>query len=219
MISKIGVKSSSIVNAVAKLFVLAGIHPMAVSLIAIPFALVSGFFTFHSSFLPAFFFGLLAVLMDLLDGPVARQSGKCSLFGNYIEGTIDKSVDFILIGSFVFLFPFATVLALGCSFLVSFAKPRVALVIITDNRNWPGIGERGDKMVLLLSGMFLASFYPMLFGFETMKFALLLVAIVSIAGLFQRLSYGQKLIKEAKQCGTVLPYLNGGKNCPIKQGK
>jgi len=207
LISKVREKSVGISRLLAKPFVVLHIHPTAVSLLAIPLALISAWFVFQLNFLPAFLFAFLAILIDLFDGEVARLSGKVSLFGNYIEGMIDKTVDFILIGSFVFLFPLETALALGCSFLASFAKPRLALVIITDNRDWSGIGERGDKMAVLLAGLFAASFMPILFGLETMELALYLIALIALLGVVQRIFYARKLIKDAEEKGTMLPYL------------
>ena len=207
MISRVRKKSVGISRLLAKPFVALHIHPTAVSLLAIPLALISAWFVFQLDFLPAFLFAFLALLIDLFDGEVARLSNKVSLFGNYIEGMIDKTVDFILIGSFVFLFPFETVLALGCSFLASFAKPRLALVIITDNRDWSSLGERGDKMAVLLVGLFVASFIPIFFGIETMRLTLCLVAFIALLGVFQRIFYARKLIKDAEEKGTMLPYL------------
>ncbi|MCX6799392.1 MAG: CDP-alcohol phosphatidyltransferase family protein [Candidatus Diapherotrites archaeon] len=207
MISKLRGKSHSAANVLAAPFIALGAPPLAVSLFAIPLAVIFAFFVAQRDFLLAFPFGLLAVLIDFVDGAVARRSNKSPVFGSYIDGVIDKVVDFILVGAFVFLFPFATVLALGCSFLASFAKPRVALVIITDNRDWPGIGERGDKLALLLAAVLVSAFLPTLFGAKTMEIGLLLVALISLVGFLQRIFYAKKLVAEAERKGTVLPYL------------
>ena len=207
MISKLRKQSERIAFVLASPFVACRVPPLLVSLLALPFAFLFVFFVWNSNLIAAFFFGLAAVLVVLVDGETARRLNKASLFGNYVEGTIDKAVDFIIIGAFVPLFPIATVLALGSSFLVSFAKPRVALVIVTDNRHWPGIGERGDKLALLLAGTLLAAFISNAFGFPVLEIALLLVAAIALIGMFQRVLYGKKLIEEAKRAGGVLPYL------------
>ena len=207
MISRLRKQSDKIAPILAWLFVALKIHPTIVSFLAIPFAFVFMFLVWQYNFVPAFFVGIIAFLIDLVDGNVARKLGKASPFGNYIDAVIDKTVDFIVIASFVFLFPLATVLVLGTSFLVSYAKPRVGLVIMTDNRHWPGIGERGDKMALLLLGLLVSAFVPKIFGFWTMELTLYIVSAISIIGLFQRILYGKKLIEEAKKKGTILPYL------------
>lgn len=209
LISRIRKRSERIVSLLSIPFVAAGFAPLIVSLLALLFAFAFALFVLQSNFLPAFLFGFLAVLLDLVDGAVARQQGNASLFGNYLDAVIDKAIDFVLIGSFVFSFPFATVLALGCSFLASFAKPRVALVIITDNRDWPGVGERADKMAVLLAGVLVSAFKPTVFGFNVIEATLFAVALVSLIGVFQRISFAKKLIAEAKRKGNVLPYLKG----------
>lgn len=207
LISRIRKRSIKIASLLAAPFVFCRIPALVVSLLALPFAFVFAFFVLQGVFLFAFPFGLLAVLMDAVDGAVARKNGSASFFGNYIEGVIDKAVDFILIGAFVFLFPAETVAALGCSFLASYAKPRVALVIVTDNRDWPGIGERGDKMAVLLAGVLIAAFSPTPFSFSVIQLALSIVASISFIGLVQRIFFAKKLIKEAERKGGVLPYL------------
>jgi phosphatidylglycerophosphate synthase len=184
-----------------------GIGPMAVSLLAIPLALAFAFFVWRHDLILALPFGLLAVLMDFIDGALARETGKGSPLGNYMDAMTDKISEFILVGGFVFWFPLETVAALGCSFLASFAKPRAALVIITDNRDWPGIGERGDRMAVLFAGMLASLAVPLVSGMETMGLALWVLALVSAIGLFQRMAYARKLIREAERKGSLLPYL------------
>ena len=207
MISGIRTRTRKFSSILARPFVLAGVNPIAVSLLALPLALIYTFFVFQHDFLSAFFFALLAVLIDSFDGTVAREQSKATPFGNYIDAVIDKIVDFVLIGSFVVWFPVATILAVGFSFLTSFAKPRIGLVIITDNRDWPGIGERGDKLTVLLVGMLAAHFFPVIQGFATMNVVLSLVAAVSLVGFLQRVAYAKKLVAEAEKTGKLLPYI------------
>lgn len=191
----------------AKPFVALGIHPNIVSSLAVPLALAYAFFVLQQRFLLAFLFALLSMSMDIIDGTVADMLKKRTLFGNYFETMVDKVVDFIFLGVFVFWFPLATMLAVGFSFLSSYAKPRVALVIITDNRDWPAIGEHGDKIFILLAGLLISAFLPNVFGQPTMELTLYLIALISAIGAVQRITYGKKLIAEAERKGTVLPYL------------
>ena len=207
MISKLRGKSRKISLFLAKPFAMLGISPNAVSLFAIPLALFYAFFVLQNDFVAALVFAALAVAMDFIDGSVAELQKKRSLFGNYFETMIDKSVDFILLGAFVFSFPLATALAMGLSFLSSYAKPRAALVIISDNHDWPAIGEHADKLLILLAGLLVSIFSQKLLGFATMEIALYLIAIVSAIGTIQRALYAKKLIAEAEKKGTVLPYL------------
>jgi len=211
MISGLRGKSKGLCRALAKPFAFLGIPPNLVSLLALPLALASAFFVLRQEFLFATAFAALAVCMDLIDGSVAELLKKRTAFGNFFETMVDKAVDFILIGCFVFIYPLAAVLALGLSFLSSYAKPRAALVIVSDNRDWPAIGEHGDKLLILLAGLAISAFFPGIFGIATMEAALYAIALISGIGTIQRIAYAKKLIEEAERKGTLLPYLRQGK--------
>ncbi len=207
MLAKFRDKSKGLAYALAKPFAILHIHPNIVSFLGVPLALIAGYFIYNSSFLLASVFALLAVSMDFIDGAVAELTHKKSYFGNYLETMMDKYVEMILIGSFVFHFPVESVFALGFSLMESYAKPRAALVIITDNRDWPAIGEHADKLSLIIIGLFIAHFLPKIFGLETLRIVLILLIIMTVIGGTQRILYAKKLIEEAERKGKILPYL------------
>jgi len=192
----------------ARVFVWLGVHPNLVTVFAVLFSLVSVFFILNQQWFFVFVFIVLALAVDAVDGSVARLSGKASLFGNYFDAMMDRFVEAVYLIGFSFVFPLASVLALAGSMIVSYAKPRVGLVIISDNHHWPALGERADRTVLLLFALFLALLFPSgLFGFSFVELGLYLVALISWIGSFQRIVYAKKLIDEAEKQGNVLPYL------------
>ena len=197
MLAKFRDKSKGLAYALAKPFAILHIHPNIVSFLGVPLALIAGYFIYNSSFLLASVFALLAVSMDFIDGAVAELTHKKSYFGNYLETMMDKYVEMILLASFAFHFPVESVFALAFSFMESYAKPRVALVIITDNRDWPAIGEHADKFVLIISFLFIAAFFPVVLGIETLRLMLWLMIIMTLIGGAQRMLYAKKLIEEA----------------------
>ena len=136
MISGLRGKIVPLQNFLAWPFIKLKISPNAISIMGLLLAIIGGYFVFLQEWLPALIFFILAPTMDLIDGKVARTLKKVSNWGNYFETMIDKMVDFIMLGSFVFVpgLEIASVIALGSSMLSSYAKPRVALIIITDNR-------------------------------------------------------------------------------------
>ena len=197
----------------AKPFVFLNIYPNIVSSLAIPLALISANFILQHNFPYAILFAILASLMDLIDGAVARQLKKVSNFGNYYETMVDKVVEIILYSSFALFYPIATAFAIGFSMLASYAKPRAALVIITDNRDWPAIGEHAERLLLFMAGLLLSAFNLKLqfLGMEIMELSLWAIAAVSLVGAIQRIFYAKKLIAEAEKKGKLLPYLKKGK--------
>ncbi|MFA6064364.1 MAG: CDP-alcohol phosphatidyltransferase family protein [archaeon] len=185
-------------------FIKLKISPNLISIMGLVLALIGAYFVSQQNWLFAFVFFLLAPTMDLIDGTVARALNMRSNWGNYFETMIDKFVDFAMLGSFVFVpgLAIASVLALGFSAISSYAKPRVALIVITDNRDWPAIGEHADKLVLVLLALLLA-----VFGFFYIDLFLYLIALISLIGSLQRMVYAKNLIKEAEKKGQLLPYI------------
>jgi archaetidylinositol phosphate synthase len=202
MISKARGRIGLIQKILAKPFVMINANPNLISILGLILALIGAYFVSQQNWPLVLLFFVLAPLMDLIDGTVARQLKKTSNFGNYFETMIDKFVDFVMIGSFVLFYPEATVLALGFSLISSYAKPRVALIVITDNHDWPAIGEHADKLIILLTSIVLA-----VFGYNYIQEALLLIAAIAAIGTVQRVLYAQKLIKKAEKTGNLLPYL------------
>lgn len=202
MISKVRGSIGPLQRALAKPFIALRISPNWISVFGLALALIGAAFVYYQQWLLALIFFILSPTMDLIDGAVARALNKRSNWGNYFETMIDKFVDFAMLGSFVFFYPLAAVLALGFSSISSYAKPRVALIIITDNRDWPAIGEHADKLLLVLIALLLAAV-----GFNYIELFLYLIAAISVVGSVQRMIYAKKLIKEAEKKGALLPYI------------
>lgn len=207
MLGTLRPRTKAFTEAVAKPFAAIGFPPALFTLLGPGLAVAAVFFIIQEKFVLGFIFSLLAVSIDFFDGAVARLQKKDSLFGNYFETMIDKLVEIILFLGAAFLFPLAAIFALAFSLLNSYAKPRVALVIITDNRDWPSIGEHAERMLLLLAGIFFSIFSITISNFKILEIALWLIAIIAFIGSIQRMRFAKKLIKEAEQKGNVLPYL------------
>lgn len=178
-------------KAVAKPFVKAGISPNAITLTAVPLSTLAAFAIAKSFFWPAFFLSLISVLLDFLDGAVARASGQVSDYGNHLEAVIDRYVEAALLAGLAAHYPVLATVALGFSVLVSYIKARVGLVIKSDNSDWPGVGDRTDRVLLiLLCILFLAYQHPVYA--HTSLWCLTGIAAV---GSIQRLNHSRLLIE------------------------
>ena len=204
MISKIRGKIGPLQNILAYPFIKLKIDPNLISVLGLVLAIIGAYFVVQQNWLLALIFFILAPTMDLIDGTTARALNKRSNWGNYFETMIDKLVDFAMLGSFAFIpmYSVPAVLALGFSAISSYAKPRVGLIIITDNRDWPAIGEHADKLTVLLIGLLMA-----VLGFNYLEYFLYFIALISVIGSVQRIIYAKNLIKEAEKKGTLLPYI------------
>ncbi len=195
----------------ARPFIALRVHPSLLSLLGVPFALATAGALATEQWALALLLLPLSGVWDAIDGTVARALNLQSLWGNYFETMIDKLVEIIVFVGLAFVAPVAAIAALGLGLLSSYAKPRVALVIITDNRDWPAIGEHADKMVLLWLGVLVSVFVPFVNGWRVIEITLGLIALISLIGTIQRMQYAKRLIADAEKEGTILPYLKSGK--------
>jgi len=97
------------------------------------------------------------VFSDSVDGIMARRSGMSSLWGAYLDSTLDRVGDAAVFGGLLLWFAGAgadrlnAVLALACLTLgsiVSYAKARAEGLGMTAN---VGIAERADRLVAVLA--------------------------------------------------------------------
>ena len=183
---------------VAKPFVAAGISPNAITLAAIPLSTLAAFATVQGYFFAAFWLALPSVLLDFLDGAVARASGQESDYGNHLEAVVDRYVEAALLVGLSFHFPILATTALGLSMLVSYIKARVGLVIASDNSDWPGVGDRADRVLLLLIAILLPAYGQRFWSLVTL---LTLIAVAAV-GCVQRMQHSKVLIERAAENGT-----------------
>ncbi len=105
-------------------------------------------------------FGLATLLMmlstigDVLDGQVARQTGKSSDVGEVLDASVDRYTEFANIGGLVFFYrdwPVAMLLALGAllaSFMVSYSTAKAEALHIPPPRGPMRRHERGVYMIV-----------------------------------------------------------------------
>ena len=99
---------------------------------------------------------LAGALCDVLDGSVARLSGRASRFGAFLDSTVDRVAElFVFAGMVVYfgrndgssLYPLLAILATGGSFLVSYTRARAEGLGISCSVGWM---ERPERLVVLL---------------------------------------------------------------------
>lgn len=93
---------------------------------------------------------------DTVDGIMARMSGRSTVWGAYLDSTLDRIADAAIFGGLVLLYArkadlLMAGLALACLILggvVSYAKARAEGLGLTAN---VGIAERADRLVAVLA--------------------------------------------------------------------
>jgi archaetidylinositol phosphate synthase len=135
-------------------------------------------------------------LFDLLDGMVARKYKKVSAFGGFLDSTLDRVGDFLLITPFAFAGIVGWELAaplLLFAFLTSYirsrgelAKPSVSFAV--------GIIERTERLILIFVALLLYTIFPnlVLAGFNIMEISFMFLGILSLYTVGQRIYYAYK---------------------------
>jgi len=130
---------------------------------------------------------LVSGFFDMVDGQVARATGKTSKKGEYLDSMFDKISEVaIFLGLLVggYAEPYLVLLAITLSLLVSYARSKSDIINI--KLQGIGIGERAERLlVIAIVGMI---------GF--MEYAVIIVVIIAGITLIQRMIYTAKNIKE-----------------------
>ena len=130
---------------------------------------------------------LISGFFDMVDGQVARVTGKTSQKGSYLDSMFDKIAEVaiflgILIGGYAE--PYLVFLAITLSLLVSYARAKSDAINI--KLQGIGIGERAERLlVIAIIGII---------GF--MEPAVIIVVIIAGITLIQRMIVTAKNIKE-----------------------
>jgi len=117
---------------------------------------LAGFLVAGGHFRPAALALLLGSLCDVLDGSVARATGKTSPFGAFLDSTVDRVAEMAFFAGVMvrfahtdagILYPLLAFLAAAGSFMVSYTRARAEGLGISCS---VGLMERPERMVLLL---------------------------------------------------------------------
>ena len=100
-------------------------------------------------------------LLDVLDGALARQSGRGTAFGAFLDSTTDRVGEAVMLGAIALVFArhgneialAATFSAMTASFLVSYTRARAEALSLKGD---VGIGSRAERVTVIVTGLFLA---------------------------------------------------------------
>ena len=127
-------------------------------------AAVVVFFEYRSELLCFWLGAVLFVagsVLDILDGALARRSGKGTPFGAFLDSTTDRISEGFMLGAIALVFSrdgdevalaFAFAAVSG-SFLVSYTRARAEALGLKGD---VGIGSRAERVTVIVTGLFLA---------------------------------------------------------------
>ncbi|MBP0133443.1 MAG: CDP-alcohol phosphatidyltransferase family protein [Nitrosarchaeum sp.] len=130
---------------------------------------------------------LVSGFFDLVDGQVARVTGKTSLKGSYLDSMFDKIAEVaIFLGLLVggYAQPYLVLLAITLSLLVSYARAKSDILNI--KLQGVGIGERAERLLVIAIIGIIGYMEP----------AVILVVVIAGITLIQRMIVTSKNIQE-----------------------
>jgi CDP-diacylglycerol--glycerol-3-phosphate 3-phosphatidyltransferase len=104
---------------------------------------------------------VIGSVLDILDGALARQSGKGTPFGAFLDSTTDRISEGFMLGAIALVFSrdgnevalAFTIAAIAGSFLVSYTRARAEALGLKGD---VGLGSRAERVVVIVSGLVLA---------------------------------------------------------------
>ncbi len=166
---------------------------------------------------------LVSGLFDVVDGAVARKTGRVTRFGAVYDSTMDRysevtvffGLGFYLIGNHYYLTSVAAVFAIGGSIMVSYIRARAETLGFKAN---VGLARRQERVVILGLGLVLNVLNPLFDKLQSMMAfqdpgkvssnpplalaaSVVLLAVLTNLTAIQRLFYVYKQFK-AEESGT-----------------
>jgi CDP-diacylglycerol--glycerol-3-phosphate 3-phosphatidyltransferase len=104
---------------------------------------------------------IVGSILDILDGALARRSGKATPFGAFVDSTTDRMSEAFVLGAIALVFAREeneialafTFAAIAGSFLVSYTRARAEAL---DLKGDVGIGSRAERVFVISTGLILA---------------------------------------------------------------
>lgn len=159
MLHKIKPATISLLRPVTRSLIESRIHPNTLTWVGLGVSIAAGWIYAKGSLGWAAAALLLAGLFDLLDGAVARESGRVSRYGAFLDSTLDRYAEIAVFLGILVRFggeaitQIAVVLAVAGSLMVSYTKARAEGL---GQQVSGGLLQRPERIVLLALGSFFA---------------------------------------------------------------
>lgn len=162
-----------------------GLTPNMWTLLSIIAALGSFYLIVQQNYIFAAAFFILAAFFDMADGAVARETGKASKFGAYLDTMADRLVEFIIVLGIAFvaagggLPPFMVPAVIWVfifyfgSIMTTYAKSAAKEKDLVRDELKGGLLERSERLIILFIGLIFAALNPLFLTFTIVVLAIL----------------------------------------------
>jgi CDP-diacylglycerol--glycerol-3-phosphate 3-phosphatidyltransferase len=193
--------STAVLEPIARLLLKLHVSPDAVTVVGTLITCTAALVFFpRGDFIPGVLIIGLSVIADLLDGTMARLSGRAGPWGNFLDATLDRVADGCVFGALVLWAaatgnPWTTAAALTCLVggqVISYAKARAEAVGATAN---VGIAERAERLIVVLLAALLAGLgVP-----YVLPIALGILAVLSVVTVVPRIVVVRRQLKAPRE--------------------
>jgi CDP-diacylglycerol--glycerol-3-phosphate 3-phosphatidyltransferase len=173
-----------------------GVHPNHCTIAGVVFFAVGAWFAYEGMWKASFWFVLIGGLLDGLDGVLARESGRKTVFGAILDSSCDRLTEIVLLAGILGYFLSAPIIsfsksslslhdrafgivfcyaAITMSLMISYIKARCEGEDIRCNR---GLLQRPERIILFCVGL--------ICGPRTMLWILGAVSILGAVTVIQR---------------------------------
>jgi CDP-diacylglycerol--glycerol-3-phosphate 3-phosphatidyltransferase len=175
--------------------------PNAISLTGLALNVLAAVLVFEDLYFLGGVAFIVGSVMDTLDGRYSRMSGKGSAFGAFLDSTLDRVSEGVVLAAVAAQFAeagddfavAATVIAVLASVMVSYTRARAEALGVSGD---VGIAPRAIRVVILSIGLLFAK-GASLGDFELLEPAVYVLAVLSIVTVFQRIFHVRRALAGA----------------------
>ena len=176
------------------------IHPITISFIGLGFGLIAGFFLMQQQYWLGFVFWLINRILDGLDGTVARQTGRQSDLGGYIDILFDFAIYAFIPISLTVGAPsteaFLSLSFLLASFYINAASWMYLAAILEKRRQ--GAQAKGELTTITMPSGLIGGAETVLFFSLFMIWPQQLILLFVSMGILVLVTTGQRLVWAAR---------------------
>jgi CDP-diacylglycerol--glycerol-3-phosphate 3-phosphatidyltransferase len=179
--------------------VLQGISPNMVTVTGCLLSGVAGVLAYNEAFLAAGLVFILGSVLDAMDGAVAKVTGKVTAFGAFLDSTLDRVAEGLVLTALGLMFSrhdqtwavLACFVALASSYLVSYTRAKAESL---DVQCKGGLASRVERVVLLSAGLLFAAFWT-----TAIEVVVYILAVLSALTVLQRVLNVRKALPDGRK--------------------
>ena len=180
-------------SGVGRVMAKTGLSPNAFTILSLLPAAAAGYYLYRGDVWMGLALILVTSFVDVLDGNVARATGKVSVYGKVLDHTVDRYVEFIFIGGIVaggLATPFAGFVGISGMIMASFIRAKAE----SEGARGCDVGlmDRAEKLLILMAGCALYPRYDL-----SIEYALILIGVLSHITVVQRARFAQRQFEES----------------------